>query len=191
VHAALTEPQRDALRELTNVGAGHGAAALSKLLGGERLGFQPPEAREASVEELASLLGGSAALRVVASTDVRGEASGALWLVLTPEDAEVLGTRLAGGGACDRAAVDAALGLAAEAVAAPLLAAMGQLTGLSLQGAEPRVRRSSADVLARAWCGGDAVAVLDVLLHASSFALQLLFLPAPAAVAVLLRTLRV
>jgi chemotaxis protein CheC len=191
VQPALTELQRDALRELTNVGAGHGAAALSRLLGGERLGFQPPEAREASAEELVALLGGSAALRVVASTDVTGEASGSLWLVLTPEDAQALGTRLAGGRGLDSSAVDAALGRAAGAVAPPVLAAMGRLTGLSLEGAEPLVQRNSAGALARAWCGGDAVAVLDVLLHAPSFALRLLFLPAPAAVAVLLRTLRV
>ena len=39
---SFSEGQRDALRELANVGSGHAAAALSKLLGGRRVAIDPP-----------------------------------------------------------------------------------------------------------------------------------------------------
>ena len=61
VPAELTEPQADALRELTNVAAGHAARALSTLLGGEKFGLWPPLVRLVDAPQLTALLGGRGA----------------------------------------------------------------------------------------------------------------------------------
>jgi chemotaxis protein CheC len=191
VHETLNEAQGDALRELINIGAGHGAATLSRLLGGARLGFQPPEAREVTVEQLVVLLGGDSGERLTATMDVRGDAAGMLVLVLTPSDAEELGARLTGEPLSGAPAYEAPLEVAARAVASSALAAMGQLTGLFFEASPPTVGRSTARVLAQRWCDAEAVPVLHAALHGQGFAAQLLFLPARATLRALLLSLRV
>jgi chemotaxis protein CheC len=186
VPAGLTDSQRDALCELTNIGAGHGAAALSRLLAGDRIGFPPPEAREATTAELADLLGGAGAPRLAATVEVHGDAAGALWLVLAPEAADLLLARLA-----SPEAPELALRRAVERVADSALAAMGRFTGLVLEPGAPLLRRAGADALAASRCRGGPVRVLAAHLHAPGFTAQFLFLPDAASVPLLLRALRV
>ncbi len=173
VEAALNEAQQDALRELTNVGAGHAAAALSQRLFGERLDFQPPEARCLSEAGLAAWLGGEGAARVAAGHPVWGGAQGQLWLVFFPADAASLVDRLERG-APRR---DKALAEATREALASALGAMRKLTGLHLQPAALRVWRCSAAELAQTLAHGAEVWVLAARLKSDAFAAELLFVP--------------
>ncbi len=187
----LTEVQRDALRELANIGAGHAATALSRLLKGVRLDFQPPEAWTATAREFTHLLAGDASPWRGTVQEVRGAVAGELWLIFGRRDAQALAGRLLGEASPDVAAVDGALAKMAEAVGAAALAAMGTLTGLAFETAAPVLRRSAEGALATGLSEKDTVLVLDVLLRAKDFAAQFLFLPRPESLGALLHSLRV
>lgn len=191
VLAPLTDAQLDALRETANIGAGHGAVALSRMLHGERVGFEPPRARELTAAGLAALLGEGSAPRVVAGVEVEGEARCSLWLVLSPADAASLAQALTQREAPGLQESDAALTEAARTVGSAALAAMARLTGLRLNVASSRLWRSSAGALARERCGEDRMLVLDVQLRLSGVALELLVLPEASTLGALLRALRV
>jgi chemotaxis protein CheC len=191
VQAELTEAQWDALRELANVGAGHAASALSRLLAGERFGFQPPEAWRASAREFTQLLGGDSIPWLAAVLDVQGEAKGELWLVFGRKDASWLASRLLSEPNPDELAVNGALTKVAQDVGASALAAMGMLAGLALRASTPVLHRSAVGMLATGDSEQAKVLVLDVLLRTKGFTAQLLFLPDAESLDVLLRSLRV
>ena len=170
----LNEAQRDALRELTNVAAGHAASALSRRLSGERLAFRPPEARTVSEAELAGWLGGPGAPRVAAGLSVRGQVAGALLFVLGLADADTLAGRLLGQAPAAEPALDAALAQVAQEA-----------------GATAPVRRCSAAMLARSLCRQPQVLVLQARLQAPAFATDFLLLPEALTLPVLLQALRV
>ncbi|HXX31136.1 MAG TPA: fibril biogenesis regulator DifG [Myxococcaceae bacterium] len=186
----LTDTELDALRELANVGAGHGAVALSRMLGGERVGFEPPAAREVTESGLATLLGGEAAARVVAEVEVLGAASAGLWLVLEPVDAEALARRLAGRDMPGPGEADAALAEVARALALATVSAMGRLTGLFLEPAPAALVRGTAGELARDLARREPALALDVHLRAPGASVQLLLLPRSSTLGALLRALR-
>lgn len=187
----LTEPQWDALRELANVGAGHAASVLSRLLSGERLGFQPPEAWRASAREFTQLLGGDSSPWLAAVLEVSGDVEGTLWLVFGRKDAQWLASRVLALPSPDELAVNGALTQVAQEVGTAALAAMGKLTGLSLKGGTPVLHRSATGVLATGASENAKVLALDALLRAKGFAAQLLFLPDPESLGALLKSLRV
>jgi chemotaxis protein CheC len=187
----LTELQWDALRELANIGAGHAATALSKMLGDERLDFQPPQAWTATAREFTQLLAGDASPWRATVQQVRGGVSGELWLVLGRRDAQGVAARLLGEAHPEASAVDGALAKMAQAVGASALAAMGMLTGLTLEASAPELRRSAGGALATGQSEQELVLVLDVLLRAKGFAAQFLFLPRHESLGALLRSLRV
>ncbi|MGO8970898.1 MAG: hypothetical protein ACLQDQ_15170 [Myxococcaceae bacterium] len=191
MEAPLNEAQRDALRELANVAAGQAAAVLSRRLSGERVQFQPPEARSFSLSQLALRLGGEGAARVAAGLEVGGAVQGAVWLVFALEDAAWLASRLGGDAGSDEEGVDEALGGTAREAAAAALQAMGKLTGLRLQPASPLSRRCSAPALAKSLCRESSPLVLQAHLEARAFAAEFLFLPGSGALAPLLASLRV
>jgi chemotaxis protein CheC len=187
----LTDVQRDALRELANIGAGHAATALSKLLEGERLDFQPPEAWTATAREFTQLLGGDASPWRAAVQQVEGDVEGELWLIFGRRDAKTLAARLLGNAYPEPEAVDEALTRIGTAVGNSALSAICTLTGLSLEASAPVLRRSADGVLATGASEYDSVLVLDVLLRAKGFAAQFLFLPHLESLGALLRSLRV
>jgi len=189
--APLNEAQRDALRELTNVAAGHAATALSQRLSGERLAFQPPEVRCVSEDEFTTWLGGPGAARVAAGVQVRGQVPGTLVLVLGLADADVLAVRLLAEAQPAEPAVDEALGALAHEAGTAALAAVARLTGLKLQGAPAPVRRSSAAMLARRFVRDSDGLVLQARLQARAFAADFLLLPEAGALPTLLQALRV
>jgi chemotaxis protein CheC len=187
----LTEDQRDALRELANIGAGHAATALSRLLTGVRLDFQPPEAWTASAREFTQLLAGDASPWRGTVQEVGGDVSGELWLILGRREAQALAGRLLGKASPEPPAVDEALVNMSQVVGAAALAAMSSLTGLSLQSQAPLLRHSAEGRLATGSSEDETVLVLDVLLRTKDFAAQFLFLPRLESLGVLLRSLHV
>lgn len=184
----LTELQRDALRELANVGAGHAATALSAMLLEERLAFLPPEAWTGAADTLWERLGRDGLPSVAAVLDVQGDVKGALWLAWTQPDAERLAARLAGTPEPDQPAVEEAVKALARQAGADALFAMGRLTGLVLRGGEPGLRRGPEAATAG---GGPPVLGLEVRLRAQTFTAVFLFVPEASSLDTLLRSLRV
>jgi chemotaxis protein CheC len=86
----LTEPQRDALVELLNIGFGRAGAALSKLTG-HRILLDVPEVAIHPVSQLDALLGRVTAARVASIHQVfSGPVSGDALLILDPVAAATL-----------------------------------------------------------------------------------------------------
>jgi chemotaxis protein CheC len=186
----LTEVQRDALRELANVGAGHAATALSHLLSGDRIAFRPPEVWAETPLQLAERLGGAAPW-LAGVCRVQGDVRGALWLVFGRTDAETFLARLSPRPLPAPPAVEEALVRAAREAGDLALAGMRQLTGLVLESPGPVLQRDVPAALGEAAASGAEVLVLGVRLQARGFSAQFLFLPSPASVATLLRSLHV
>jgi chemotaxis protein CheC len=183
----LTELQRDALRELANVGAGHAATALSVLLSGQRLSFQAPEAWGWTAEAWSARLEPEVPW-VAGVLDVEGDVHGALWLLFSKPGSEALAAQLFSDLPVDAPGVDRAVKRAAQAMGASALSAMGKLTGLAFASGQVVLRQSAH----AAPPGNEAPRlVLDVHLRAPSFAVQFLLLPEAASVGALLRSLRV
>jgi len=84
--SALTfnEIQLDALREMSNIGMGHAATALSQMLG-ETLYIRVPKATVTDVAKVPELLGGAEKLVAGVVLQVLGDARG-LVLMVFPED---------------------------------------------------------------------------------------------------------
>lgn len=187
----LTELQRDALRELANVGAGHAATALSGILSGERLAFLPPEAWTGATDALLERVGRDGLPWVAAVLDLQGDVQGALWLAWTEADALRLAARLTRTPEPDRAAVEEAVRAVARQAGADALFAMGRLTGLVMRGGEPVLRRGPGAATAGGPSLGPSVFGLEVRLRAQTLTAVLLFLPEASSLGALLHSLRV
>ncbi len=187
---SLTEPQRDALRELANVGAGHAATSLSQLLSGQRVAFQAPEAWGLTGEEWRARLQHEAPW-VAGVLDVQGPVEGSLWLLLSKADAQALAAQLSPPVPPAEPPVDTAVERAAHAMGASALEAMGRLTGLPLASGPLALRRSNEGAALLGEAALQPRLVLSVHLRAPSLAARFLLLPASASVGPLLRSLRV
>lgn len=146
ISAAPTQLQLDALKELCNIGCGHAAHALSRLVGGRRVDINVPTAMLASAEELPRLLGGAHEPVVCAQLDIVGPLNGSLLVVLSSEDAKLL-TELLLGAAPEGTLAGAhrdAFSEMANILASACLSAIGNLTGLKLLPSVPRLSEDSA-----------------------------------------------
>lgn len=81
----LTESQLDALREVGNIGAGHGATALSQLMG-KRILITVPSVRVLSLSSVPDLVGDRQTLVAGIVLNILGDATGKI-LLLFPRDA--------------------------------------------------------------------------------------------------------
>ena len=80
----LTVSQLDALREVGNIGAGHGATALSQLLG-KKIFITVPEATILNLSDVPKLVGDPNSLVAGLTLSVLGDATGKI-LMLFPRD---------------------------------------------------------------------------------------------------------
>jgi chemotaxis protein CheC len=186
----LTERQRDALRELTNVGAGHAATSLSQLLSGARLSFQAPEVWGWTEEAFQARLLQEAPW-VAGVLDVQGGVRGALWLLFGQKDGQAFAAQLFSAAPATEAVVESAVVRATQAMGASALSAMGRLTGLTLTSGAPVLRRSGSAGPSDGAGTEAPLLVLEVRLRAPAFAAQFLFVPGGASLGALLRSLRV
>ena len=85
----------DVLREVGNIGAGHAATALSKLLD-KPIDMAVPMVQMLPFEAIADRVGGAENLVLAVFFRVEGDAPGNLFFILSPEAAKKLLTRLAG-----------------------------------------------------------------------------------------------
>jgi chemotaxis protein CheC len=176
VPAELTEAQADALRELTNVAAGHAARALSILLGGEKFGLWPPLVRNLEHGQLTALLGGKGAPLTSVSAELRGDVGGAMGLV---------------GAAGQRFQTpEVALRDAANLVFAAALDATARLSGVRALHSVPVVGEGPAEMVARMCVPKDRGWVLEAELYASPLSGRFLLLPDASGLTTFLRGLK-
>jgi chemotaxis protein CheC len=143
--SAPSEAQFDALREVTNVGCGHAANALSKLVGGRTIQIDVPRAVLTESTSIPDLIGGPEKAVVSTSLEILGELRGRLLLVLQQGEANRLALELLT--RPRQSLVDAELRALEEAgniVACACLNAIAAFTGLRLLPSTPVVSKAAA-----------------------------------------------
>jgi chemotaxis protein CheC len=91
----LTEGQLDALREISNIGMGHAATALSQLIG-ETVYLRGPRVTVTDIAQVPDLLGGAETVVAGITLQLLGDARGNILLVFPRESAQRLLSRLLG-----------------------------------------------------------------------------------------------
>ncbi len=190
--AELTEAQADALRELTNVAAGHAARALSTLLGGEKFGLWPPLVRHLNHPQLTALLGGKGAPLTAVSAELRGGegVGGAMALVFTEPHVQTLTSRLLGAAGQRFQTPEVALRDAANLVYAAALEATVRLSGVRALHSVPVVGEGPAEMIARMCIPAERGWVLEAELYASPLSGRFLLLPDEPGLTTFLRGLK-
>lgn len=200
ISSAPTPLQLDALRELCNIGCGHAAHALSRMVGGRRVDINVPTAMLASADELPNLLGGAHQAVVAAQLDIVGPIRGSLSIVLSSEDAKLLTELLLGTPAQGRleGVHRDAFSEMANILASACLSAIGNLTGFKLAPSVPRLSEDSAASVVAAAAGPRTGGQPGVILEAQfttvttpSFRGHLLLVPDPGSLRELLQKLGV
>ncbi|MFP2934224.1 chemotaxis protein CheC, partial [Pyxidicoccus sp. 3LG] len=126
-----SDAQLDALREVANIGCGHAANALSRLMGGRKVDLSVPRVLLAGPSDAAALLGGDSPV-VAAWLGIRGELTGVMLLVMPHTDASAMETLLLGGQSTQQVERDSVVSEVANIVASACLSALGRLTGWKL-----------------------------------------------------------
>lgn len=135
-----TAPQQDALREAANIGGGHAASMLSRLVGGLGVMVEVPRIAPAAGGQLIAMCGGAGTRVLGAEFTIEGGLDGKLFWVLPKEDARRLGGRLLRRPTSDghlSADEELALAEAANIVASACLSVLGGLTRLKLAPSPP------------------------------------------------------
>lgn len=91
----FAELQMDVLKEVGNIGAGHAATALSKLLD-KPVDMMVPKVRMVPFEEIAESVGGQEQVVVAIFLRVDGETPGNMFFILTQESAKGLLRKIVG-----------------------------------------------------------------------------------------------
>ncbi|MGZ3480288.1 MAG: chemotaxis protein CheC [Myxococcaceae bacterium] len=188
--AELTEPQADALRELTNVAAGHAARALSTLLGGEKFGLWPPLVRLLDRAQLTALLGGRGAALTSVGAELRGEVGGGLALIFTEPHVQTLTSRLLGAGGQRFQTPEVALRDAANQAFSAALDAVMRLSGVRALHSVPLVGDGPAEMIAGLCLPGEEGWVLEAEVYASPLSGRFLLLPDSPGLTTFLRGLK-
>ncbi|MBF5041756.1 fibril biogenesis regulator DifG [Aggregicoccus sp. 17bor-14] len=198
--AELLEPQRDALREVANIGCGHAANALARLMGGRPVQLSVPRVESidfsAGAADLTRMLGGAGVSVLGAQLGVEGELNGSLLMLLPTRDGEALGQLLMGGTPASAEDTRSALSETANILASACLSAIGTLTGWRLLPSVPHLTEGPAgDVVAEALSGMEGASarlvVLEARFSAPQVSGQLLLLLEPRASRELLQRLGV
>ena len=171
----LQELQRDALREVANIGCGHAANALGRLMGGRPVHLSVPrvESIDASgaacgaASEIARLLGGSDTRVLAAQLGVEGGLHGSLLMLLPTRESEALGRLLLGGTEPSAEDTRSALSETANILASACLSAIGTMTGWRLLPSVPHLTEGPVgEVVADAVAGMEGASARLVVLEA-------------------------
>lgn len=140
--ASTTALEQDALREVANIGAGHAASMLARLVGGVGVMLDVPRVLPGGAISMTTLLGGEGTQVVAVRLTIQGGLRGQMWWVLPREDAARLGGRLLRRPALHgKLSGDehSALAEAANVVASACLDAIGQMSRVPLLPSTPEV----------------------------------------------------
>ena len=159
---APSASQQDALAEVANIGSGHAASMLARLISGLGVMVDVPRVTLADPAQLVSLLGGAGQQVLAAEFSIDGGLPGRLFWVLPREDARRLAGRLLRKPtATGPLTVDetAALTEAANIVASACLTVMGGLLRLKLLPSPPDLAEGEVGTLLGSSTPYDAVAL--------------------------------
>lgn len=170
--SGLDELQLDTLRELSNIGMGHAATALSQLLR-RGISLHVPSLTVTDIAEVPSLLGGAETLVAGVTLDVLGGARGNILLIFPQQSAERLLSVLVGDADCDP--LESQLGASTlcevgNILASAYLTALGQMLNLVLIPSVPRMALDMAGavvdtVLIELSQSGDRALMLETEFH--------------------------
>ncbi|TLM63145.1 MAG: chemotaxis protein CheC [Deltaproteobacteria bacterium] len=85
----LTDVQLDALKEVSNIGMGHAATALSQMIG-QRIVLRVPRVSITEISKVPEHLGGAETLMVGVTLQILGDARGSIMLLFPQESAHRL-----------------------------------------------------------------------------------------------------
>ncbi|MDW7643978.1 MAG: chemotaxis protein CheC [Desulfuromonadales bacterium] len=199
----LTALQLDALREISHIGMGQGATALSQLLS-ERIELRVPRVAEVDIAQVPELLGGAETPVVGMTLQILGDARGDLLLLLSQASARQLLSRLLGRSHPGPELVLDELGTSAlqelaNILASVYLSALGDLLGIALLPSPPSLAADMLgaivdDILIAQCLDGDTVLMVETEFVGAPQATEamvghLFLLPAPSLLAALNRRL--
>jgi len=170
VPMATSLTQQDALREVANIGGGHAASMLARLVGGLGVMTEVPHVTHVDVGQLPLLIGGVGMRAVTIGFTFEGNLSGHLWWVLPAEDARRLGGRLlARPTANGRLSTEerGALAEAANIVASSCCTAIGQLLRARVVPSTPHLQEGDVGMVLGAYPSSEPALVLDARFHSN------------------------
>ncbi len=137
-----SDVQMDALREVANIGCGHAANALARLLGNRKVDLSLPRVLVVTAAEAAEAFGDSG-LVVAAKLGLAGELRGRMLFMMPRQEGSALEWLLlrGQGSAVER---ESAVSEAANIVASACLSALGKMTGWKLLPSVPVLQRGPA-----------------------------------------------
>jgi chemotaxis protein CheC len=196
----LDELQLDTLRELSNIGMGHAATALSQLLR-RGIALRVPNLTVTDIAEVPELLGGAEKVVAGVTLDVLGGARGNILLIFPRESAERLLNDLIGVQTADP--LESQLGASTlcevgNILASAYLSALGQMLQMVLIPSVPRMALDMAGavvdtVLIELSQSGDQALMLETEFHDNQAGSEpirghFFLLPDPATLHVILKT---
>jgi chemotaxis protein CheC len=154
----------DALREVANIGCGHAANALARLLGNRKVDLSLPRVLAVTAAEAADAFADEA-LVVAAKLGLVGELRGRMLFMLPRQEGSALEWLLlrGQGSAVER---ESAVSEAANIVASACLSALGKMTGWKLMPSVPVLQRGpSREVVAGVVAETEGEASREVVLE--------------------------
>jgi chemotaxis protein CheC len=137
----LDDVQLDTLKEISNIGMGHAATALSQMIG-QTIRLRVPKVSVTEIGRVPDSLGGAEKMMVGITLQILGDARGSIMLLFPQASAHHLTCQLLGGG--DRALVMnevtiSALKEVGNILASAFLSALGNLLGKTLIPSVPQL----------------------------------------------------
>lgn len=199
VFQSLNAQQLDALKEISNIGMGHAATAMSQLIG-QTIYLKVPKVTVTDISAVPEILGGAEKLVVGISLQILGGARGDILLVFPADSARQLLTILLGEIANTDALDDIAVSTLKEVgniLASAYLTALGSVLGLTLIPSVPALAYDMAgaivdQVLIELSQEGDYALMVETVFHgkeATTAAItgHFFLLPDPGSLEVILR----
>jgi chemotaxis protein CheC len=165
-----SELELDALREIANIGCGHAATALSRMVGGNVVCIDVPRVLAARGEEILRLFDEDAPV-IAAGVGIEGSITGRMLVVWSEDDARELAALLLGARQADQAYEpgQSALAELANVLCSACLSAIGTLTRLQLLPTSPEMTRGTGREVLSGFisdCAGrSAVVMVETRLH--------------------------
>jgi chemotaxis protein CheC len=160
------QSQLDALSEVVNVGGGHAATALSRLVGGKRVQVELPRVSVKSARDAEALTPAPSQRVIAAAFALGGDWSGRMLLCFDEADGHRLSEVLLGAPSGGRLGESqrSALAEAANIIASACLSAMGRLVGHRLVPSVPTILHDAPSaVWGGLWAPGTASEPLLIL----------------------------
>lgn len=140
MYGRLSPTQIDVIKEVSTIGSANAATALSGLIN-QNIGITVPQVSLVPIENISKLLGGMENLYFVLDTELKGDISGRIFLLFSPEDARFLGSILLG---CNKEDIDfnddmfqSSLKESANILGGSYLTAMAEMTNLTILNSTP------------------------------------------------------